>query len=63
MAALLEDAARYRWLRRQDWDSGALAVVADPKAAVKLGHDCPSRERLDDAIDAAMAAETAGAGQ
>ena len=53
--ALQTDAQRYRWLREQQWNTGLLAVVADPKAAIKLGHDCPSLERLDDAIDAAMA--------
>lgn len=50
------DAARYRWLREQDWDSGPLAVVRNPKEAVKLGRDLPSRQRLDEAIDSAMAA-------
>ena len=54
-----KDCSRYRWLRMQNWDAGLLAVVADPKEAIKLGHDVPSRERLDEAIDAAMAAERA----
>ena len=54
-----KEAARYRWLRMQDWETGLLAVVADPKKAIKLGHDAPSRARLDAAIDAAMAAELA----
>lgn len=52
--ALRKDAERYRWLRVQDWHSGQLAVVAKPKIAIKLGHDSPSRDRLDSAIDAAM---------
>lgn len=52
---LLErDAARYRWLRAQNWNDGPLAVVANPKDAVKLGKDCPSLDRLDEAIDIAM---------
>jgi hypothetical protein len=33
---------------------GPLAVVANPKDAVKLGRDCPSLDRLDEAIDIAM---------
>lgn len=31
-----------------------MAVVCDPKKSVKLGYDCPSGDRLDEAIDAAM---------
>lgn len=54
------DAARYRWLREQHWYDAQLCVVAGPKQAVKLGHDCPSGERLDAAIDAARL-ECAGA--
>jgi hypothetical protein len=50
--ALQRDAERYRWLRVQDWDTCQLAVVANPKDAIKLGHDVPSRERLDAMIDA-----------
>lgn len=53
--ALRKDAARYRWLRAQQWNSSPLAVVCNPKAAIKLGHDSPSLLRLDEAIDAAMA--------
>lgn len=49
------DAARYRWLRRQNWNEAELCVVAQPAQAVKLGHDCPSLDRLDVAIDAAIA--------
>lgn len=48
------DAARYRWLREQHWNDAPLCVVAWPKHAVKLGHDCPSGARLDAAIDAAL---------
>lgn len=51
------DAERYRWLRAQHWDSGQLAVVRNPNRAVKLGHDCPSLDRLDAAIDALRATE------
>lgn len=54
-----KDAERYRWLRAQHWNDSLLAVVADPKDAVKLGHDCPSLDRLDAAIDAAMLAQRA----
>ena len=52
------DAARYRWLREQDWFSGPLAVLREPKRVltqgIGLGADCPSHHRLDAAIDAAM---------
>jgi hypothetical protein len=48
------DAARYRWLRVQHWSKAPLCAVADPKKAVKLGHDCLSMDRLDAAIDSAM---------
>jgi hypothetical protein len=55
---LRKDAARYRWLRWKDWFDSPLAVLADPKRVltqgVGLGADCPSRDRLDAAIDAAM---------
>lgn len=54
--ALRVDALRYRWLRLQHWDEADVACVKRPKDAVKLGHDCPSLERLDAAIDAAMKA-------
>ena len=49
-----KDAARYRWLRECHWDESPLCVVVNPKAMVKLGADCPSESRLDDAIDEAM---------
>ena len=51
------DAERYRWLRKQHWDEADLCVVVRPKEAVKLGHDCPSLERLDEVIDASMLSE------
>lgn len=47
------DAARYRWLRKQHWSDGVMAVAVNPKEAVKLGHYCPSLELLDEAIDEA----------
>ena len=49
------DAERYRWLRLQDLEAGPLAVVVNPKAAIKFGHDAPSRDRLDAMIDAHVA--------
>ncbi len=55
-----EDAARYRWLREQHWNEADFCVVRDPRRAVRLGHDCPSLERLDAAIDAARAAQAQG---
>jgi hypothetical protein len=45
------DAARYRWLRRQQWNNSSMCVVTNPKVSIKLGYDCPSLERLDDIID------------
>lgn len=51
------DAVRYRWLREQNWNESSLSVVCNPIEAVKLGHDCPSGQRLDDIIDAAMSAK------
>jgi hypothetical protein len=54
--ALRKDAERYRWLREQNWNSSPICAVMRPKDAVKLGHDCPSLDRLDDAIDDAIEA-------
>ena len=51
---LVKDAARYRWLREQHWSDSKFAVVSNPKTAVNLGSICPSRELLDEAIDAAI---------
>ena len=50
-AELKRDAERYRWLRAQDWYDSPLCVLSNPKHSVKLGSDCPSRERLDQKID------------
>lgn len=55
IAELRKDAERYRWLRSQHWSNGGITVVANSKDAVRLGHDCPSHERLDAAIDKARA--------
>ena len=52
--ALRKDAERYRWLRGQNWSQSEMAVVCQPKKAVKLGFDCSSEGRLDSAIDSAM---------
>lgn len=49
-AELLEDAARYRWLRTQDNDDFEFAVIKTPHFDV-----FESAEQLDDAIDAAIA--------
>lgn len=53
-AELRLDAGRYRWLRMTDWWDGPLSVVVDAKKNAKPGTDCPSRGRLDTAIDTAM---------
>lgn len=52
--ALKKDAERYRWLRMADWWNSPLCVIRDPKQQAKPGTDCPSRDRLDEAIDAAL---------
>ena len=49
-----KDAARYRWLRECHWSESPLCAVVNPKKMVKLGADCPTTTRLDDAIDEAM---------
>lgn len=55
--ALKKDAERYRWLRMADWWNSPLCVIRDPKQQAKPGTDCPSRDRLDEAIDAALQGE------
>jgi hypothetical protein len=52
------NAERYQWLRAQNWNDASLCVVVNPKQAVKLGHDCPSLERLDALVDAARSAHS-----
>jgi hypothetical protein len=51
MNAIEKDAERYRWLRKQQWHNGIIAVVLDPKESVKLGRYLPSMELLDSIID------------
>lgn len=62
LAEEARDAARYRWLREQDWFSSPLCVLRDPKRVLTngnvIGADCPSRDRLDAAIDAILSAPT-----
>lgn len=53
-ADVVRDAERYKWLRERNWSDSPLCVVTKPYEAVKLGYDCPSHNRLDAAIDAAM---------
>lgn len=55
-----KDALRYRFLRKQYWHTSKLAVVCNPKDAVKLGHDLPVCQRLDEMIDKIMGDENAG---
>lgn len=52
--ALRRDAERYRWLRMADWWNSPLCVIRYPKQQAKPGTDCPSRDRLDAAVDDAM---------
>ena len=54
---LRKDAERYGFLRNQHWPVARLAVVVNPKISVKLGHYCPSGERLDHQIDLEIARE------
>src|SRR5690606_30445744 len=42
VVALRKDANLYRALRSMHWHGSPLAVVRNPKAAIKPGHDCPS---------------------
>lgn len=51
---LRADASRYQWLRKQHWTNNTLCVVACPKDAIRLGHDAPSGDRLDELIDTTM---------
>lgn len=54
------DAKRYRWLRERHWNESTLFVVAGHHSLVRLGTDCPSDDRLDAVIDAAMSASREG---
>lgn len=54
LEGMREDAKRYRFLRNSHWPSSEVAVVSSPRVAVRLGHDCPSGERLDGMVDGAM---------
>ena len=45
----------YQWLRRQHWSCKTLCVVSAD--SVSLGTYCPTEERLDQLIDAAMKAK------
>lgn len=57
LAECKRDAERYRWLRAQHWATSNLTAVRNPQQALRLGSDCPSGERLDALIDAALAAK------
>ncbi|MGY2162166.1 hypothetical protein HX799_07535 [Pseudomonas tolaasii] len=54
LTALRKDAERYQWLRMADWWQSPICAIQNPKEQAKLGSDCPSGERLDEAVDAAM---------
>ena len=54
LEVLLKDAERYRWLQLADWWRSPVCVIRNPKEQAKLGSDCPSGERLDEAVDDAM---------
>ena len=54
---LRKDAERYRWLRLADWWRSPVCAISNPKEQAKLGSDCPSGDRLDVQIDAAMSKE------
>lgn len=45
------DAARYQWLRSQNWTENRLGVVLRPKDNVRLGSFLPSDTLLDETID------------
>lgn len=58
LEAVVLDARRYRWLRKQHWSTSPLAVVVSNPNAIRLGTDCPSADRLDKMIDAILMAES-----
>lgn len=43
-------AQMYAWLREQHWNHSPLAVVLDPKKAIKLGYSAPFGDLLDSTI-------------
>lgn len=47
-------ARRYLWLRKQLWNNGLMAVVMNPRNAIKLGSYSPSHEQLDFEVDKCM---------
>lgn len=54
----MEDAMRYRWLRKQHWENNTIGVVCLPKDSVKLGRFVPSEKLLDSLVDSLMAGES-----
>jgi hypothetical protein len=62
LSEVIRDAARYRWLRSQHWDSAPFIVVVDPKKSIKLGHETLSLKRLDAAIDQRIQEDSRNAG-
>lgn len=61
-AETVQRAARYSWLREQHWHDSGIAVVRQPKQAIKPGYDCPSGARLDEFCDAGISAQAAAKG-
>ena len=49
--AMLKNAERYQKLRAMHWSESPMCVVVNPKESVKLGHDCPCGDRLDEMLD------------
>lgn len=43
-------AQMYAWLREQHWSNSPLAVVLEPKKAIKLGYSAPFGDLLDSTI-------------
>lgn len=56
-AELAKDAGRWRKFREMNWHNSPIVAVMGPKMNVRLGTDCPSVDRLDDIIDAALASQ------
>lgn len=53
-----EHAQMYRFIRSVHWYDSPMAVVMNPKEAVKLGHYCPSGDLLDAEIQKLMKEKT-----